>query len=95
MERFTEEQINVQLQELDGWKLTDEKWITKKYRFSDYLDGIDFVTQIAKLSEEVQHHPLISIDYKLVTVKLSSWQANGLTEVDFKLASEYDRIHDQ
>ncbi|MCF6409267.1 4a-hydroxytetrahydrobiopterin dehydratase [Pseudalkalibacillus salsuginis] len=95
MEQFTEEQINVQLQELDGWKLSDEKWITKKYRFSYYLDGIDFVTQIAKLSEEVQHHPLISIDFKLVTVKLSSWQANGLTEVDFKLASEYDRIHDQ
>ncbi|WP_408010637.1 4a-hydroxytetrahydrobiopterin dehydratase [Pseudalkalibacillus sp. A8] len=95
MERFTEDQINVRLQELDGWKLTDEKWITKKYRFSDYLDGIDFVTQIANLSEEVQHHPLISIDYKLVTVKLCSWQANGLTDVDFKLAADYDRIHNQ
>ncbi|WP_261132458.1 4a-hydroxytetrahydrobiopterin dehydratase [Bacillus sp. Marseille-Q3570] len=95
MERLTEEQVSVQLQNLEDWKLTDEKWITKKYRFKNYLDGIDFVSKIARHSEEIQHHPLISIDYKLVTVKLSSWQAKGLTELDFKLAADYDRIYDQ
>ncbi|MGP4082089.1 4a-hydroxytetrahydrobiopterin dehydratase [Pseudalkalibacillus sp. R45] len=95
MERLTEEQVSEQLQKLEDWKLTDEKWITKKYRFKDYLDGIDFVSNIARQSEEIQHHPLISVDYKLVTVKLSSWQAKGLTELDFKLAADYDRIYDQ
>lgn len=44
-------------------------------------------------SEEVQHHPLISIDYKLITVKLSSWKAKGLTDLDFQLAADYDRLY--
>ncbi len=94
MERLTEEQVLEQLEKLQGWFLQDEKWIVKKYRFKEYLDGIDFVSQIAKISEDIQHHPLISIDYKLVTVKLSSWQAKGLTDLDFKLAADFDRVHE-
>lgn len=95
MDRLDDAQINSLLDALEGWKLEDEKWIIKKYRFQNYLDGIKFVSEIAYLSEEANHHPLISIDYKLVTVKLSSWQAKGLTELDFKLAIDYDRCYIQ
>ncbi|WP_349410190.1 4a-hydroxytetrahydrobiopterin dehydratase [Pseudalkalibacillus sp. SCS-8] len=93
MERLSEKQIEQQLEALEGWSLEDEKWIVKKYRFKQYLDGIDFVKSIADRSEEVQHHPLISIDYKLITVKLSSWKAKGLTDLDFQLAADYDRLY--
>ncbi|WLD94845.1 4a-hydroxytetrahydrobiopterin dehydratase [Alkalihalobacillus sp. AL-G] len=95
MERLSEEQIKSILESLEGWKLEDEKWIVKKYRFKNYLDGIKFVSEIAYVSEEASHHPLISVDYKLVTVKLSSWKAKGLTELDFKLAIDYDRCYQQ
>lgn len=94
MERLTEEQISERLEKLEGWSLQDDKWIVRKYRFKEYLDGVEFVSKIAKISEDVQHHPLISIDYKMVTVKLSSWQAKGLTDLDFKLASDYDRVYE-
>ncbi|MCA1029772.1 4a-hydroxytetrahydrobiopterin dehydratase [Bacillus timonensis] len=93
MERLEQGQIEEKINSLENWNLTDEKWIERKYRFKDYLTGIDFVQKIAKISEEANHHPFISIDYKLVTVKISSWQARGLTDLDFQLAAQYNEIY--
>lgn len=93
MRRLGEQQIKDKLEQLNGWNLEEERWLVKKYRFKEFLDGIDFVNQIANLSEKEQHHPFISIDYKVTTLKLSSWQAKGLTELDFSLASQYDVIY--
>ncbi|RST76969.1 4a-hydroxytetrahydrobiopterin dehydratase [Siminovitchia acidinfaciens] len=95
MERLSEQVIEERLSELTDWKLTDEKWIVRKYRFRDYLKGISFVQKIAEESERVQHHPFISIDYKLITVRISSWRAKGLTELDFKMAEIYERLYSE
>ncbi|WP_257009724.1 4a-hydroxytetrahydrobiopterin dehydratase [Evansella halocellulosilytica] len=95
MEKLTDEEVQQKLVDADGWNLVDEKWIEKKYRFKDYLKGIDFVQKIAKISEDANHHPFISIDYKLIRVKLSSWKENGLTDLDFKLAHEYDTHYEK
>lgn len=93
IERLTDLEIRDYLTKVPSWKLTDEKWIERKYRFSEYLNGIEFVQNVAERSEEVNHHPFISIDYKLVTLKISSWQARGLTGLDFDLAKQYDEIY--
>jgi len=90
--RLDEVAVQSMLQKMDGWKLTDERWIIKKYRFQEYLKGIQFVQKVAQLSEDANHHPFISIDYKLITIKISSWRAKGLTELDFELAKKYDEI---
>lgn len=95
MTRLTEAEIQKRLSQLQGWQLENEKWIVKKYRFKEFLLGISFVRQIADLSESVNHHPFISIDYKVVTLKLSSWNAKGITELDLDLASQYDQIYNQ
>jgi 4a-hydroxytetrahydrobiopterin dehydratase len=93
MMKLTEDFIKEKLNELTGWKLEDGKWLIKKYRFKEYLEGITFVNKIADLSEREEHHPFISIDYKMITLKLSSWEAKGLTELDFILANLYDEIY--
>ena len=93
MEKLSHEEIELFLSNNNDWNLVDEKWIERKYRFKDYLQGIQFVNQIAQLSEEENHHPFISIDYKLIQVKLSSWKENGLTALDTRLAQEYDAIY--
>ncbi|TGB03955.1 4a-hydroxytetrahydrobiopterin dehydratase [Halobacillus salinus] len=80
-------------EELDGWKMADEKFITKRYRFQEFLTGIQFVNRVAEYSEDIQHHPFISIDYKMVTLKLTSWEAGGLTELDLSCAKKYDELY--
>jgi 4a-hydroxytetrahydrobiopterin dehydratase len=93
MEKLTPEEVSGKLSMVPAWKLKDEKWIERKYRFKEYLNGIDFVQQVADLSEKSNHHPFISIDYKVVTVRISSWNAKGLTYLDFELAQRYDEFY--
>ncbi|WP_174615186.1 4a-hydroxytetrahydrobiopterin dehydratase [Virgibacillus ihumii] len=95
MERLSEEQIEKELEAVPDWKRLDEKWIARKYRFKDFLNGVRFVDQIAEYAEEKQHHPFISIDYKAVTLKISSWQMKGLTDLDFEMVNHFDELYDK
>ncbi|WP_029192423.1 4a-hydroxytetrahydrobiopterin dehydratase [Paenibacillus harenae] len=88
--KLTEEQIALGLAEIEGWKREDGKWIAKKYRFQTFMDGIEFVNRIAVISERLNHHPFISIDYKMVTLRMTSWHAGGLTELDFTAAAQFN-----
>ncbi|ACJ80256.1 4a-hydroxytetrahydrobiopterin dehydratase [Bacillus tropicus] len=92
MLRLTEEEVQEELLRLDKWVVKDEKWIERKYMFSDYLKGVEFVSEAAKLSEEHNHHPFILIQYKAVIITLSSWNAKGLTKLDFELAKQFDEL---
>ncbi len=93
--RLTDEEKQERVAELDGWKLEDEKFILKRYRFQDFLTGVQFVNYVAQYAEDIQHHPFISIDYKMVTMKLTSWNAKGLTELDLTCAERYDALYEQ
>ncbi|PFO10202.1 4a-hydroxytetrahydrobiopterin dehydratase [Bacillus sp. AFS076308] len=92
--RLSLTEIDQALDALPGWKL-DGKFIVKKYRFREFLSGVGFVNEIAELSEEKNHHPFIAIDYKLVTLRLTSWNAGGLTDLDIELAKNYDVLYEK
>ncbi|MCL6574125.1 MAG: 4a-hydroxytetrahydrobiopterin dehydratase [Bacillus sp. (in: Bacteria)] len=94
MNKLSEAEITEAVSELTGWKL-EGKFIVKKYRFQEFLKGVAFVNEIAQLSEEKNHHPFIAIDYKLVTLKITSWNAGGLTNLDITLAENYDSIYEK
>ncbi|MFI8688290.1 4a-hydroxytetrahydrobiopterin dehydratase [Rossellomorea sp. NPDC077527] len=92
MKKLNEATISQKLRSIEKWELKDGKWIERRYRFKDYLEGIRFVNKLAERSEEVNHHPFITIQYKLIIVELTSWHEKGLTDVDFDLADEFDCI---
>ena len=92
--RLSLSEMDQALAGLPGWKL-DGKFIVKKYRFREFLSGVAFVNKIAELSEEKNHHPFIAIDYKLVTLRLTSWNAGGLTDLDVALAKVYNEIYEK
>lgn len=94
-QKLTDEQIEIHLQQTNDWSRIDEKWLVKKYRFKHFMDGIQFVQKIAEFSEQVNHHPFIFIEYKVVTLKLTSWNAGGLTDLDFQCVKKYDEWYSQ
>ena len=67
--------------------------ITKTFKFSSYLDGIDFVNEVANLSEQENHHPDITVGYCKVTISLTTHDAGSLTEKDYKLAKLIDDLN--
>ena len=68
--------------------------ITKTFEFSSYLDGIDFVNEVANLSEQENHHPDISFGWGYCKVKIFTHAIKGLAESDFILAAKIDKIND-
>ena len=67
--------------------------ITKTFEFNSYLDGIDFINEVANLAEQENHHPDIEIVYCKVTISLTTHDAGGLTDKDYKLAKLIDDLN--
>lgn len=88
--KLTEQEIVEKLAERAGWNREDGKWIVKKYRFRAFMDGIEFVNRVAEASESLKHHPFIAIDYKMVTLRMTTWVDGGLTKLDFEAAEAFD-----
>lgn len=93
MKKLSEAALSQKLKSLEKWRLKEKKWIERRYRFKDYLEGIRFVNKLAEAAEEVNHHPFITIQFKLVIVELTSWSENGLTDLDFDLATQYEKLY--
>ncbi|MGQ7884276.1 4a-hydroxytetrahydrobiopterin dehydratase [Paenibacillus sp. WC2504] len=93
--KLGDREIDQRLGALAGWTTDDHKWILRKYRFAEFMQGISFVNHVARIAEEDNHHPMIAIDYKMVTLRLTSWHAGGLTELDFQSAAKFDHAFEE
>lgn len=85
-----EQEIEELLAQLPGWKLEEGKWLVKAYLLPSFLEAISFVNQVADIAEDLDHHPLIAIDHRRVTLKLTTWHSGGLTMLDVDSARAYD-----
>jgi len=57
------------------------------FRFADFVEAFSFMTAAALVAERLNHHPEWFNVYNQVRVDLTTHDAGGLTELDFKLAS--------
>ena len=69
-----------------------DKKISKSYKFDSYMDGIEFVMQMAKLAETNNHHPDISIGWCQVDVSITSHDLGGVSTKCVNLALGIDLI---
>lgn len=70
----------------------NEGSLVKIFRFKEYMDGITFVNEIAKLAREANHHPQMTIDYNSVVVELTTHDEGGITDMDRHMAKAIDKI---
>ena len=75
------------------WELADQH-IIKTFRFADFAAAFRFMRQAAVAAEELDHHPDWRNRYNRVEVRLSTFSAGGLTELDFTLARRMEALHD-
>jgi 4a-hydroxytetrahydrobiopterin dehydratase len=91
MKKLTPPQIKTALDSVPDWKKKGAA-ITRTFQFKDFPAAIKFVNTIAKPAEKEYHHPDIDIRWNKVTLTLSTHDAGGLTDKDFNLAKQFDRI---
>ena len=80
-----------QLEELKGWFFKDNA-IEKALVFKNFSEALAFLVQVGCLSEKQNHHAEIWNVYNKVTLRLSTHDAGGVTEKDFKLAAAIDKL---
>jgi 4a-hydroxytetrahydrobiopterin dehydratase len=74
-----------ELAKTDGWQLQGNR-ISKLFIFDDFMGVIRFLNRIARIAEEMNHHPDITINYNKIKLNLTTHDEGGLTSKDFKLA---------
>jgi len=77
------------LAEVPGWAVAG-KWITKEFKFKNFVAAMRFVNQVAELAESEGHHPDIHIHYNRVRFDIWTHAIDGLSENDFILAAKID-----
>ena len=86
---LSEQEIAAKLSEVSQWTL-DGKNIVRKFKFKNFLESMGLVNKVAILSEVMDHHPDILIQWNKVTLTLSTHSAGGLTDMDFVLAKRIE-----
>lgn len=91
MKTLNETEINEALSVLNGWQLVDNV-LEKNVAFTHFKEAFAFMTRVAFEAELMQHHPDWSNTYNKLTIRLSTHDANGITEKDIKFAKTIEKI---
>ena len=90
MRALTAEQIKERLIPHPSWRL-EGVWLARDLQFADFEAAWQFMSHMADCAKQQDHHPNWYNVYSTVQIRLSSHDANGITERDFALAESIDQ----
>ncbi|GHB27915.1 putative pterin-4-alpha-carbinolamine dehydratase [Pseudovibrio japonicus] len=83
------------LAELPHWSLSEDgNAIERTFTFRSFARAFGFMSSAAIVAEKMNHHPTWTNTYNKVEVLLTTHDAGGLTEMDFKFARRLDKLFD-
>ncbi|MEP1207061.1 MAG: 4a-hydroxytetrahydrobiopterin dehydratase [Rhizobiaceae bacterium] len=92
-DKLSASEISDALSQLTEWHMVEGRSaITRTFVFKNFIEAFGFMASAALVSEKMNHHPEWSNVYKTVTVTLTTHSADGLTELDIKLAAAMDAM---
>ncbi|HET7149747.1 MAG TPA: 4a-hydroxytetrahydrobiopterin dehydratase [Candidatus Nitrosopolaris sp.] len=88
---LSNEEIKTAIEELDtGWELKEDK-IVKSFQFPSFMKAIEFVNDVARIAERLNHHPIMTINWRQVKLSLKSFDVDAITKRDINLAKEIEK----
>ncbi|WP_336069792.1 4a-hydroxytetrahydrobiopterin dehydratase [Mesoflavibacter sp. CH_XMU1404-2] len=91
MEKLSESDIETRLLRLPEWEYYDNA-IHAEFEFENFKDCFSAMSRIAFECEALNHHPDWTNVYNNLSISLSTHDAGGVTEKDFKLAQAIESI---
>ncbi len=88
---MSDKEIERRLGELDSW-VRKGNTIERDFRLKDFAESLVFVNAVAEIAEKRNHHPDIGISWNRVTMSITTHAQGGLTDSDFDLATDIDKI---
>jgi 4a-hydroxytetrahydrobiopterin dehydratase len=77
--------VNSVWQEVDGA-------LHKKFEFRNFAEAFAFMTKVAAVAEQQNHHPDWSNSWNIVEISLCSHDKGAITQRDHDLASAIDEL---
>ena len=76
-----------------GWALeAGGKALVRTYKLKDFSEAFAFLTRVALHAEKADHHPEFTSVWNRVDFRLTSHDAGGVTERDYRLAEAINRL---
>ncbi|CAM4006816.1 4a-hydroxytetrahydrobiopterin dehydratase [Flavobacterium antarcticum] len=92
MEKLSTDKIQKELKtNLTSWKLIDNQ-LVREFKFKDFIEAFGFMTQVALLAQQANHHPEWSNVYNKVKICLTTHDADGITQKDIDLALAIEKL---
>jgi 4a-hydroxytetrahydrobiopterin dehydratase len=85
------DEIRKRLEKIPAWQWNDNA-LERHYDGQNYLEALEKLNAIARLSEEADHHPELRLGWKYLTIRYWTHTANGVTELDFELAHRVEAL---
>ncbi|MET0760537.1 MAG: 4a-hydroxytetrahydrobiopterin dehydratase [Flavobacterium sp.] len=79
------------LENLKDWHF-NENGIEKKFQFKNFPEALGFIVKVGILAEKMNHHPELFNVYSKVNIRLTTHEPSGLTDKDFKLATQIEEL---
>ncbi|WP_193337802.1 4a-hydroxytetrahydrobiopterin dehydratase [Devosia beringensis] len=93
VDRLNDAEREAALQGLKGWVYdAAADAISHVFKFKDFSEAFGFMSRVALEAEKAGHHPDWSNSYNVVTIRLSTHDAGGLSAKDIALAKAIDQI---
>ena len=91
MKTYSAETVQSELKVLKDWQFVNDG-IEKKFVFPDFSQALGFIVQVGVMAEKRNHHPELFNVYNKVTIRLTTHDANGVTNKDLDLAKAIEEI---
>ena len=91
MRKLNEHELQTWLAGQQTWRLEDGK-IRATLSFADFNEAWGFMTRVALLAEQQDHHPEWFNVYNRVEIALVTHDADGITDRDLQLAASVNAL---
>ncbi len=87
------ELIELSLKKLPlDWTVVGGSLLVKEFTFDNFSSGVGFITKVGDVADKANHHPEVKLSWGKVGISLTTHEESGLTQKDFDLAKEIERI---
>lgn len=93
MTLLSDTEIDQRLAGVGDWRRDGDGSIAREWQLADFAAAIAFVNRVAAVAEAANHHPDILVHgWNKVRLTLSTHSEGGVTDADFQLAVQIDRL---
>ena len=73
----------------------DQSKLVRVYSFKDFITALEFTNRVGHLAEEVDHHPILTLQWGKVRIEWWTHEIGGLHRNDFVMAARCDLAYEE